>query len=98
LFDPRNPGEFERVVAASRAIIEHCIAMGGALTGEHGVGMEKNELMPLMFTPKDLALMARVRDAFNPDGLLNPQKMLPLGKSCGELRVLPQSVGSALPA
>jgi glycolate oxidase len=54
--------------------------------------------MPLMFTPEDLALMARVRDAFNPDGLLNPQKVLPLGKSCGELRVLPQSVGSALPA
>jgi glycolate oxidase len=98
LFDPRNAGEFERVVAAARAIIEHCIAMGGALTGEHGVGMEKNELMPLMFTPEDLALMARVRDAFNPDGLLNPQKILPLGKGCGELRVLPQSVGSAIPA
>jgi glycolate oxidase len=98
LFDPRHPGEFERVVAAARAIIEHCIAMGGALTGEHGVGMEKNELMPLMFTPEDLALMGRVRAAFNSDGLLNPQKMLPLGKGCGELRVLPQSVGSALPA
>jgi glycolate oxidase len=98
LFDPRHPGEFERVVAAARAIIEHCIAMGGALTGEHGVGMEKNELMPLMFTPEDLALMRRVRAAFNPDGLLNPQKILPLGKGCGELRVLPQSVGSALPA
>ncbi len=98
LFDPRNAGEFERVVAASREIIEHCIAMGGALTGEHGVGMEKNELMPLMFTPEDLALMGRVRAAFNPDGLLNPQKILPLGKGCGELRVLPQSVGSALPA
>jgi glycolate oxidase len=98
LFDPRNAGEFERVVAAARAIIEHCIAVGGALTGEHGVGMEKNELMPLMFTAEDLALMARVRDAFNPDGLLNPQKILPLGKGCGELRVLPQSVGSAIPA
>jgi glycolate oxidase len=72
--------------------------MGGALTGEHGVGMEKNELMPLMFTPEDLTLMGRVRAAFNSDGLLNPQKMLPLGKGCGELRVLPQSVGSALPA
>jgi len=98
LFDPRHPGEFDRVVAAARAIIEHCIAMGGALTGEHGVGMEKNELMPLMFTPEDLALMGRVRAAFNPDGLLNPQKILPLGKGCGELRVLPQSAGSALPA
>jgi glycolate oxidase len=98
LFDPRNAGEFERVVAAAREIIQHCIAMGGALTGEHGVGMEKNELMPLMFTPEDLALMARVRDAFNPYGLLNPQKILPLGKGCGELRVLPQTAGSALPA
>jgi glycolate oxidase len=60
--------------------------------------MEKNELMPLMFTPDDLALMTRVRAAWNPDGLLNPQKVLPLGKGCGELRVLPQTVGSALPA
>jgi glycolate oxidase len=98
LFDPRNAGEFERVVAAAREIIQYCIAMGGALTGEHGVGMEKNELMPLMFTPEDLALMARVRDAFNPDALLNPQKILPLGKGCGELRVLPQTAASALPA
>ncbi|MGD0841243.1 MAG: FAD-linked oxidase C-terminal domain-containing protein [Candidatus Acidiferrales bacterium] len=98
LFDPRHPGEFERCVAAGREIIQHCIDMGGALTGEHGVGMEKNELMPLMFTPDDLALMTRVRAAWNPDGLLNPQKVLPLGKGCGELRVLPQTVGSALPA
>jgi glycolate oxidase len=98
LFDPRHPGEFARCVAAGREIIQHCIDMGGALTGEHGVGMEKNELMPLMFTPDDLALMTRVRAAWNPDGLLNPQKVLPLGKGCGELRVLPQTVGSALPA
>ena len=49
--------------------------MGGALTGEHGMGMEKNELMPLMFTEADLDLMRRVRAAFNPKGRLNPDKV-----------------------
>ena len=58
--------------------------MGGALTGEHGVGMEKNELMPLMFSDADLDLMRGVRNAFNPTGRLNPDKILPLGKGCGE--------------
>jgi len=54
--------------------------------------------VPLRFTPYDRALMTRVRAAWKPDGLLNPEKVLPLGKGCGELRVLPQTVGSALPA
>ncbi len=98
LFDPRHPGEFERVVAASGEIIKHCIEMGGALTGEHGVGMEKNELMPLMFTPGDLALMQRVRGAFNPTGRLNPKKIFPLGKGCGEVRIQPLPLSSSLPA
>ena len=80
LFDQRDRAQFERVVAAGGEIMRHCVEVGGALTGEHGVGMEKNELMPLMFTPDDLALMRRVRAAFNPDGRLNPGKVLPLGK------------------
>jgi len=75
-----------------------CVSVGGALTGEHGVGMEKNELMPLMFTPEDLALMERVRAAFNPTGLLNPGKLLPLGKACGEIRVQPMPVTTTIPA
>jgi FAD/FMN-containing dehydrogenase len=66
-----------------------CIKMGGTLTGEHGVGMEKNELMPLMFSEADLELMRKVRAAFNPVGRLNPGKVLPLGKGCGETRLQP---------
>jgi glycolate oxidase len=66
-----------------------CVEMGGTLTGEHGVGMEKNELMPLMFNETDLDLMRKVRAAFNPVGRLNPGKVLPLGKGCGETRLRP---------
>jgi glycolate oxidase len=98
LFDQRDPEEFKRVVAAGNEIMRHCISVGGALTGEHGIGMEKNELMPLMFSADDLALMGRVRAAFNPTGRLNPGKVLPLGKSCGEIRVHPLPVSVTAPA
>jgi glycolate oxidase len=98
LFDERDPEQFERVVAAGVEIMRHCVAVGGALTGEHGVGMEKNELMPLMFTPEDLALMQRIRAAFNPTGRLNPGKVFPLGKACGEIRVQPMPASTTIPA
>ena len=78
--------------------MRHCVAVGGALTGEHGVGMEKYELMPLMFTPEDLALMQRIRAAFNPAGRLNPGKVFPLGKACGEIRVQPMPASTTIPA
>jgi glycolate oxidase len=97
LFEQRDAEQFERAVAASGEIMRHCIECGGALTGEHGIGMEKNELMPLMFTDSDLELMKRVRDAFNPDGRLNPGKVLPLGKGCGEVKI-PQSVAGGVGA
>jgi glycolate oxidase len=87
LFDERNREQFARVVAAGGEIMRHCVEVGGALTGEHGIGMEKNELMPLIFTTEDLALMESVRSAFNPAGRLNPGKVLPMGKACGEIRV-----------
>ena len=87
LFDERDREQFARVVAAGKEIMEHCVAVGGALTGEHGIGMEKNELMSLIFSTDDLALMSRVRAAFNPTGRLNPGKVLPLGKGCGEIRI-----------
>lgn len=95
LFDHRDPDQFRRARAAGTAIMQLCIEMGGTLTGEHGVGMEKNELMPLMFTESDLELMRKVRAAFNPLGRLNPGKVLPLGKGCGETRLqpLPVSIG-----
>src|ERR1700676_4756326 len=97
LFDERDREQFKRVVAAGIEIMTFCVAVGGALTGEHGVGMEKNELMPLMFTPDDLALMERVRAAFNPTGRLNPGKALPLGKACGEIGVRPLPVSTTAP-
>jgi glycolate oxidase len=95
LFDRRDPVQFERTVAAAGEIVKFCVEMGGALTGEHGVGMEKNELMPLMFSDADLELMRAVRDAFNPAGRLNPDKVLPLGKGCGETRLRPLPTSGA---
>jgi glycolate oxidase len=89
LFDHRDPDQFQRARAAGAAIMQLCVEMGGTLTGEHGVGMEKNELMPLMFSETDLDLMRKVRAAFNPLGRLNPGKVLPLGKGCGETRLQP---------
>jgi glycolate dehydrogenase FAD-linked subunit len=87
LYDPRDAKAFENAIAASEEIIRYCVDLGGALTGEHGVGMEKNELMTLMFSDADFDLMRRVHDAFNPDSSLNPGKIFPLNKGCGEIRV-----------
>jgi glycolate oxidase len=98
LFDERDRAQFARVVAAGGEIMRHCVDVGGALTGEHGIGMEKNEMMPLIFSPDDLALMARVRAAFNPAGRLNPGKVLPLGKGCGEIRIPHLPAPAATPA
>jgi len=89
LFDARDAQQFRNAVAASDEIIQFCIEMGGSITGEHGVGMEKDRLMPLLFSEADLDLMRRVRDVFNPDGLLNPAKVLPSAKGCGEIHVRP---------
>jgi glycolate oxidase len=98
LFDPRDREQLRRVVAAAGEIIQFCVQVGGTLTGEHGVGMEKSELMPLMFSDADLDLMRGVRSVFNPTGRLNPDKILPLGKGCGELRVQPLAGGAPIPA
>ena len=87
LYDPRDQGQFNRAIAASHDIIRACVELGGALTGEHGVGMEKNELMTLLFSDADFALMLRLHDAFNPDSSLNPGKIFPLSKGCGEIRI-----------
>jgi len=87
LYDPRDKKQFEDAIAASHEIIRFCVELGGVLTGEHGVGMEKNELMPLLFSDADFALMRRVHDAMNPDSSLNPGKIFPLSKGCGEIRI-----------
>ncbi|HEY1471323.1 MAG TPA: FAD-linked oxidase C-terminal domain-containing protein [Candidatus Acidoferrum sp.] len=87
LYDPRDAKAFEKAIVAAGEIIRYCVELGGALTGEHGVGMEKNELMTLMFSDADFDLMRRVHDAFNPDSSLNPGKVFPVTKGCGEIRV-----------
>ena len=96
LFDARDREQFARVVQAAEEIMRLCVEMGGSITGEHGVGIEKRDLMPLLFTDDDFDAMTKVRDVFNPTGLLNPDKVIPLSKSCGELKVqpLPQRAGT----
>ncbi|MDR7553412.1 MAG: FAD-linked oxidase C-terminal domain-containing protein, partial [Armatimonadota bacterium] len=84
LFDLRVPGELERVLAAGAEILKACVAMGGSLTGEHGIGLEKREYMGWVFTPADLEAMARVRAAFDPDRRFNPGKIFPTPAACGE--------------
>jgi glycolate oxidase len=87
LFDPRNQDESKRVREAAQEILAKCIDMGGSITGEHGVGIEKINLMPLLFTADDLDMMRKIKGVFNSEGLLNPGKVLPTGKMCGELRI-----------
>jgi glycolate oxidase len=83
LFDERNPEQIVKVLAASAEILDECIACGGSVTGEHGIGVEKIGFMHKLFTEDDLAVMDRLRRAFNPDGLLSPCKMLPTAGACG---------------
>ncbi len=86
LYDERNREQTAHVIMAAKEIITRCVEMGGSITGEHGVGLEKSDLMPLIFSENDLDLMRRIKDLFNPHGRLNPGKVLPTGKMCGELR------------
>ena len=79
LFDRRDPDEVARVDLASREIMRACVAAGGTITGEHGVGIDKREYMELVFSPTELQLMAAVEAVFDPLGLCNPEKVLPAG-------------------
>ncbi len=90
VFDAREPGIWGRVYDAGDAILRACVAAGGVLSGEHGIGLEKRDAMPMVFGPDDLDAQARVRDAFDPWGRANPDKILPQGSRCGELRRAPE--------
>jgi glycolate oxidase len=86
LFDARRPGDIEKTKAAGEEILARCIAVGGSITGEHGVGMEKNEMMDRLFSPDSLNMMRSFKQLFDPDNRLNPGKVLPTGKGCLEIR------------
>jgi glycolate oxidase len=96
LFNARIPEEFERARAAGDDILQWCISVGGSITGEHGVGMEKNELMDKLFSPDSLDYMGRFKKLFDPAGRLNPGKVLPTGRGCLEIRQQPLSEETAV--
>jgi glycolate oxidase len=84
LFDERIPEQVQRVLQASHEILEECLKCGGSVTGEHGIGVEKIDFMPKLFTPEDLNMMLRLRSAFNPEGRCSPAKMFPTAGACIE--------------
>jgi glycolate oxidase len=85
LFDEREPGATSRVLEAAGEIMRACVEAGGSLTGEHGVGFEKQRYMTWLYSETDLENMQRVRGAFGNHGLFNPCKILPEGTGCGEM-------------
>jgi glycolate oxidase len=88
VYDARDAGVLERVHAAGAEIVAASLAAGGVLSGEHGIGLEKRDFMPLQFWPDDLSAQACLRSVFDPDGVANPQKVLPVGASCGDISQL----------
>ncbi len=92
-YDASDEGQAERVKAAAEEIVELSIEFGGALTGEHGIGLEKRDLMPLLFNEFDIDAQARLRLAVDPDGRFNPGAMLPQGARCFDFgRPVPEGV------
>jgi glycolate oxidase len=85
MWDADVPGAEERVIDAGAEIMQVCAAAGGSLSGEHGIGMEKKDLMPLIFSQDDVAVMQLVKEAFDPAGLCNPGKLFPTAGRCMEL-------------
>ena len=85
LYDERDPDQRERVLKASEEILRVCAQVGGSLSGEHGIGIEKREDMPLVFSELDLAAMQKVRAVFNPHHLCNPGKVFPTPGRCVEI-------------
>jgi len=96
LFNARKAGDLDKARAAGEEILTYCIDAGGSITGEHGVGMEKNELMAKLFKPDTLDAIRRLKLLFDPDNRLNPGKMLPTGRGCLEIRQAPLGAGSTV--
>jgi len=97
-YDATVPGETDRVLRASEEMLAACVAAGGSLSGEHGIGIEKNNYMPWIFSPADLEAQSRLKTVFDPEGLMNPFKVFPTPVSCGELmaRRAPRLAASGL--
>jgi glycolate oxidase subunit GlcD len=93
-FDLRRGDDLERVRQAGREIMETCVRAGGSITGEHGVGLDKSVYLPLIFSEDDMDAMLAVRAAFDPSGLCNPGKIIPLPRGCGEARAVATQSGS----
>ncbi len=96
-FDLRRGADLENVRQAGREIMETCVRAGGSITGEHGVGLDKSNYLPLIFSEDDMDAMLRVRGAFDPSGLCNPGKIIPMPRGCGEARVVATQTLSSLP-
>lgn len=93
LFDARKPGELQRAQQAGDDILTYCIEVGGSISGEHGVGMEKMELMAHQFSDDSIEMIGRFKALFDPGCQLNPGKVLPTGRGCMEIRQKPAGVG-----
>ena len=85
LFDERKPGDTENILKIGAEILKVCVDAGGVLSGEHGIGLEKQEQMPLMFTDEDMAAMTMLKSAFGADDRFNPGKVFPKGSGCGDI-------------
>lgn len=96
LFDARKPGDLEKAKLAGEDILNYCISVGGSITGEHGVGMEKMELMSHLFSADTLDTIGRFKSLFDPECRLNPGKVLPTGRGCMEIRQAPLTATSTM--
>jgi glycolate oxidase len=84
LFDANVPGEWERAEQFGAAIVEYCVSLGGTISGEHGIGVEKINSMCVQFSPAERAAFFAIKRAFDPNGLLNPGKLIPTLHRCAE--------------
>jgi glycolate oxidase len=97
MFDERDPAQVENVMHAGEEILKLCVEVGGSLTGEHGIGVEKMEAMAWLFSEADLDLMARLKSVFNTNNLCNPGKVFPTAKRCWETEQGPRLARRTMP-
>ena len=91
LYDERDPDQVTRALAAGHAILELCLELGGSVSGEHGIGVQKMDFMAKQFTPDDLDAMRALRKVFDPENRCNPHKMFPGSKRCGDFQMRKQA-------